>query len=65
MPCKVLPNWSKHSINIVDVCGHDHREGKKPWHNWYCQVQDPRLEFKFMFGAKCQFKPTRSHGSNH
>jgi hypothetical protein len=53
MPYKVLPNWSEHSINIVDMCGHDHKEGKEPWHDWYCQVQDPRLEIKFMFGAKC------------
>jgi hypothetical protein len=26
---KVLPNWSQHSINIVDMCGHDHKKGKK------------------------------------
>ncbi len=29
------------------------------------KVQDPRLEVKFMFSAKCQFKPKRSRGSNH
>jgi hypothetical protein len=52
MPYKVLPNWSEHSINIVDMCGHDHKEGKEPWHNWY--LSSPRSKARSQIYVWCQ-----------
>jgi hypothetical protein len=52
MPYKVLPNWSEHSINIVDMCGHDHKEGKEPWHNWY--LSSPRSKARNQIYVWCQ-----------